>query len=54
MNRTRTYSEFKELLNTELEMFNFCLSTNTIYKSEFTKLRKMFKGLLRKEKLTCL
>ena len=51
MNRTRTYSEFKELLNTELEMFNFCLSTNTIYKSEFTKLRRMFKGLLRKEKL---
>jgi len=51
MNRTRTYSEFKELLNTELEMFNFCLSTNTIFKSEFTKLRKMFKGLLRKEKL---
>jgi len=51
MNRTRTYSEFKKLLNTELEMFNFCLSTNTIFKSEFTKLRKMFKGLLRKEKL---
>ena len=34
MNRTRTYSEFKKLLNTELEMFNFCLSTNTITRGE--------------------
>ena len=51
MFKNKNYGEFKELLNTELEMFNFCLSTNTIYKSEFTKLRKMFKGLLRKEKL---
>ena len=51
MFKNKNYGEFKELLNTELEMFNFCLSTNTIFKSEFTKLRKMFKGLLRKEKL---